>query len=53
MKQPEASPYRLFQVTGIELEYPVIGPGFEHAQCLVEPLFRRIAGRPSSEAGVP
>ena len=42
-------PYRLFEVTGIELEYPVVD-GDLNARCLVEPLFRRIAGRPTSDA---
>jgi len=41
-------PYRLFEVTGIELEYPTVDAELR-AQPLVEPLFRSIAGRPTSE----
>jgi gamma-glutamyl:cysteine ligase YbdK (ATP-grasp superfamily) len=41
-------PYRLFEVIGIELEYPVVDASLR-AQNLVEPLFRRLAGRPVSE----
>lgn len=41
-------PYRLFEVIGIELEYPVVD-GELRAQRLVEPLFRRLAGRQVSE----
>jgi glutamate---cysteine ligase / carboxylate-amine ligase len=41
-------PYRLFEVIGIELEYPVVDAGLR-VQRLVEPLFRRLAGRPVSE----
>lgn len=40
--------YRLFEVTGIELEYPTVDKTLA-ARCLVEPLFREIAGRPTSE----
>ncbi len=41
-------PYRFFEVIGIELEYPVVD-GDLRVQRLVEPLFRRLAGRPVSE----
>jgi gamma-glutamyl:cysteine ligase YbdK (ATP-grasp superfamily) len=44
----EKRPYRLFEVIGIELEYPVVD-GDLRAQSLVEPLFRRLAGRPVSD----
>jgi carboxylate-amine ligase len=44
----EQRPYRLFEVIGIELEYPVVNGGLR-AQSLVEPLFRRLAGRPVSD----
>ena len=40
--------YRLFQVTGIELEYPTVDLSLR-PRCLVEPLFRHLAGRPTSE----
>lgn len=41
--------YRLFDVIGIELEYPVVDRELR-PQNLVEPLFRRLAGRATSEA---
>jgi gamma-glutamyl:cysteine ligase YbdK (ATP-grasp superfamily) len=41
-------PYRLFEVAGIELEYPVVDDRLR-VQRLVEPLFRRLAGRPVSD----
>ena len=41
-------PYGLFEVIGIELEYPVVDASL-HARNLVEPLFRRLAGRAVSE----
>lgn len=41
-------PYRLFEVTGLELEYPVVDRDLE-VQHLVEPLFRKLAGRPTSD----
>ena len=44
----EKRPYRLFEVVGIELEYPVVDADLR-VQRLVEPLFRRLAGRPVSE----
>ena len=40
--------YRLFEVTGIELEYAVVD-GALNPRCLVEEAFRRICGRPTSE----
>lgn len=41
-------PYRLFEVAGLELEYPVVDSRLE-VQHLVEPLFRKLAGRPTSD----
>jgi gamma-glutamyl:cysteine ligase YbdK (ATP-grasp superfamily) len=41
-------PYRLFEVVGIELEYPVVDRDLA-PQCVVEPAFRRIHGRPTSD----
>lgn len=41
-------PYRLFEVAGLELEYPVVDRALE-VQHLVEPLFRQLAGRPTSD----
>lgn len=40
--------YRLFEVAGLELEYPVVDRELE-VQHLVEPLFRKLAGRPTSD----
>jgi carboxylate-amine ligase len=40
--------YRLFEVVGIELEYPVVDRDLV-PRCLVEPAFRRINGRPTSD----
>ncbi len=40
--------YRLFEVTGIELEYPTVDADLR-VRHLVEPLFRRLAGRPVSD----
>ncbi|MDA1313484.1 MAG: glutamate-cysteine ligase family protein [Acidobacteria bacterium] len=40
--------YRLLEVTGIELEYPVVDAEMR-SRPLVEGLFRKIAGRPTSE----
>ncbi len=42
-------PYRFFEVTGIELEYPVVDEELR-PRCLVEDLFHAIARRPTSEA---
>lgn len=42
-------PYRLFEVAGLELEYPVVDCDLE-VQALVEPLFHQLAGRPTSDA---
>lgn len=42
------APYRLFAVTGLELEYPVVGPDLA-VRALVEPAFRRLHGRPTSD----
>ncbi len=41
-------PYRLFEVAGLELEYPVVDRKLE-VQHLVESLFRKLAGRPTSD----
>ncbi|MGE0826938.1 MAG: glutamate-cysteine ligase family protein [Candidatus Binatia bacterium] len=41
------SPYRLFAVTGLELEYPIVDHELR-PQCLVEEAFRHIHGRPTS-----
>ena len=46
MNQPQS--YRLLEVTGIELEYPVVDAQMR-SRPLVEDLFRKIAGRPTSE----
>jgi carboxylate-amine ligase len=43
-----ASPYRLFEVVGLELEYPVVDGDLE-PRCLVEPAFRWFHGRPTSD----
>lgn len=40
--------YRLFEVVGIELEYPIVDADLRPV-CLVEPAFRRINGRPTSD----
>jgi gamma-glutamyl:cysteine ligase YbdK (ATP-grasp superfamily) len=45
---PRRHPYRLFEVTGIELEYAVVDRAL-NPRCLVEEAFRRICGRPTSE----
>jgi gamma-glutamyl:cysteine ligase YbdK (ATP-grasp superfamily) len=44
----ETRPYRLFEVIGIELEYPVVDASLR-AQNLVAPLFQKLAGRAASE----
>lgn len=41
-------PYRLFEVTGLELEYAVVDRELR-AQCLVEDAFRTLHGRPTSD----
>lgn len=45
---PRPRPYRLFEVVGLELEYPIVGPDLavEHR---VEEAFRRLHGRPTSD----
>lgn len=48
MTSPRSRPYRLFEVTGLELEYAVVDRGLR-PQCLVESAFRHIYGRPTSE----
>ncbi len=46
---PAAGPrYRLFEVVGIELEYPIVGPDLAVLP-LVEEAFRRLHGRPTSD----
>jgi carboxylate-amine ligase len=40
--------YRLFEVTGLELEYAVVDADLR-PQCLVEDAFRALAGRPTSD----
>lgn len=42
------SPYRLFEVTGLELEYAVVDGALE-PRCLVEDAFRILRGRPTSD----
>ncbi len=49
MKEADRRPYRLFEVAGIELEYPTVGDDLE-VRDLVGPLFRALAGRPASDA---
>ena len=44
----QARPYRLFEVVGIELEYPVVDAQLT-PRCYVEPAFRAIHGRPTSD----
>jgi carboxylate-amine ligase len=41
-------PYRLFEVIGLELEYPVVDAELA-PRCLVESAFRRYRGRPTSD----
>jgi glutathione synthase/RimK-type ligase-like ATP-grasp enzyme/gamma-glutamyl:cysteine ligase YbdK (ATP-grasp superfamily) len=41
-------PYRLFEVAGLELEYPTVAADLE-VTALVEPAFRAIAGRGTSD----
>lgn len=41
-------PYQSFEVVGIELEYPIVGPDLQ-IRHLVEDAFRRIHGRPTSD----
>ncbi len=48
MTSPPAPRYRLFEVVGLELEYPVVNGRLE-PQCLVEPSFRWFHGRPTSD----
>ena len=45
-------PYRLFEVCGLELEYPIVDSEL-HVQPLVEPAFRLLAGRPTSDVAGP
>ncbi len=45
--QPQP-PYRLFEVTGLELEYAVVD-GDLRIQCLVEEAFHALHGRPTSD----
>lgn len=48
MTSAPAPSYRLFEVVGLELEYPVVDGRLE-PQCLVEPAFRWFHGRPTSD----
>lgn len=48
MKRGPAPPYGLFEVVGLELEYPVVDGRLE-PRCLVEPAFRWFHGRPTSD----
>jgi carboxylate-amine ligase len=41
-------PYRLFEVVGVELEYPVVDADLT-PQCLVEAAFHKYGGRPTSD----
>lgn len=43
------SPYELFEVTGLELEYAVVDRADLRPRCLVEDGFRVLAGRPASD----
>jgi gamma-glutamyl:cysteine ligase YbdK (ATP-grasp superfamily) len=45
---PRVQPYRLFEVTGIEVEYAIVDRALR-PRCLVEQALRRLAGRPTSE----
>jgi carboxylate-amine ligase len=45
---PPRPPYRLFEVVGLELEYPVVD-GDLIPRCLVAPAFHRFHGRPTSD----
>lgn len=45
---PRTPPYRLFEVVGLELEYPIVGADLEVLH-LVEDAFRGLAGRPTSD----
>ena len=47
MTPPRPRPYRLFEVTGVELEYAIVGPDLR-PRSLVEETFRRICGRSTS-----
>jgi gamma-glutamyl:cysteine ligase YbdK (ATP-grasp superfamily) len=44
-------PYRLFEVVGLEIEYPIVDRELR-PRCLVEAAFRALAGRPASEVDV-
>lgn len=48
MTPPHVQPYRLFEVTGIEVEYAIVDRALR-PRCLVEQALRRLAGRPTSE----
>ena len=48
MTSVPGAPYRLFEVVGLELEYPVVDDRLE-PRCLVEPAFRWFHGRPTSD----
>ncbi|HUO86222.1 MAG TPA: glutamate-cysteine ligase family protein [Thermoanaerobaculia bacterium] len=44
-------PWRLFEVVGLELEYPIVGPDLA-VRPLVEEAFRKVHGRPTSDVEV-
>lgn len=48
MSDPARPAYRLFEVVGIELEYPIVDADLRPV-CLVEPAFRHVNGRPTSD----
>ena len=48
MTSEPAPAYHLFEVVGLELEYPVVNARLD-PQCLVEPAFRWFHGRPTSD----
>jgi carboxylate-amine ligase len=45
------APYKLFEVTGLELEYAVVDRAL-NPQCLVEDAFRVLHGRPTSDVSL-
>lgn len=49
--RPAAPRWRLFEVVGLELEYPIVGPDLA-VRPLVEDAFRKVHGRPTSDLEV-
>lgn len=49
--QAAAPPWRLFEVVGLELEYPIVGADLA-VRPLVEDAFRKVRGRPTSDIEV-